>query len=246
MANKLIQGQDMLAIAHRGASMLAPENTLAALRLAHSAGAAWVECDVQLTRDDVPVIIHDETLGRTTNLSGKLCDYTYKQIQECDAGSWFSERFSSERIPTLTQWLQLSAELGLSINLELKGNYRYQVCVEKVLQTIESYWPKDRELPLLSSFNRKLLRCLYQATSYHFALNVNSYWKLLPSFVASSRCVSVHLDDLQVSEKRVARLKKNNKKVYVFTVNELDRALLLKSWGVDGVFTDNHSLFNSL
>ena len=173
MANKIIQGQNMLAIAHRGAPMLAPENTLAALRLAHSSGATWVECDVQLTRDDVPVIIHDETLDRTTNLSGKLCDYTYKQIQECDAGSWFSERFSSERIPTLTQWLQLAAELGLSINLELKGKYHFEVFVKKVLQVIEEHWPDDQAFPLFSSFNRKLLRYLYETTTHHFALNVD-------------------------------------------------------------------------
>src|SRR4051812_26195793 len=86
-------------IAHRGASSEAPENTLAALKLARGRGANWVEVDVKLTQDGVPILMHDDTLERTTDGTGKVADTSWATIQTLDAGSWFDKKFRGERVP---------------------------------------------------------------------------------------------------------------------------------------------------
>jgi glycerophosphoryl diester phosphodiesterase len=98
-----------LVVAHRGASADAPENTLAAFSLAMTHGAQLVECDVHLSTDGVPVVIHDETLDRTTDGTGPVSALTLSQLKALDAGGWKGARFSGERIPTLDETLALCA-----------------------------------------------------------------------------------------------------------------------------------------
>ena len=97
-------------IAHRGYSAAAPENTLAAIRLAGTARADLVEVDVRLTKDGVPVLLHDAKLDRTKNGSGLLADATAAAVKELDAGSWFSPQFAKEPVPTLCEALKLAVE----------------------------------------------------------------------------------------------------------------------------------------
>jgi glycerophosphoryl diester phosphodiesterase len=107
-------------VAHRGWSGGAPENTLAAFRLAMSEPEVrWIELDVHLSRDGVPVVIHDATLGRTTNGRGRVADYTAAQLSRMDAGSWFHPIYACEPIPTLEQVLVLTAG-RCRLNIELK------------------------------------------------------------------------------------------------------------------------------
>src|SRR5262245_46332535 len=91
--------QDFLVIAHRGASSYAPENTLAAFDLALQMGVRHIELDVHLSRDGHLVVIHDDTVDRTTNGSGPVVHYTLAELQALDAGSWFGAAFAGERIP---------------------------------------------------------------------------------------------------------------------------------------------------
>src|SRR5579859_6338194 len=104
-------------IGHRGAAGLAPENTLAAIRAAAAAGARWVELDVQLTRDGVPVLLHDSTLERTTDGEGKVGDADLDALRRVDAGSWFAPRFLGQRVPTLAEAVAELGQLGLGANL---------------------------------------------------------------------------------------------------------------------------------
>ncbi len=107
-------------VGHRGASAHAPENTLASLRRAWELGAAWVEFDVKLTRDGVPILMHDAKLKRTTNGSGLVASLDYAAIARLDAGAWFPGAFAGERIPTLDEAVALLQELGLAANVEIK------------------------------------------------------------------------------------------------------------------------------
>ena len=120
----------MLIIAHRGVSARAPENTLAAIQMAIDAGADGVELDVQLARDGVPVVIHDETLFRYTRKKDKVTDLTSKQLARTDVGSWFNRKhrrfanpeFARETVPTLSNVLQALTGFSGLIYIELKCN----------------------------------------------------------------------------------------------------------------------------
>jgi len=129
-------------IGHRGTANLAPENTLAGIRRAQEEGAGWVEFDVKLTSDGIPILMHDDRLGRTTNGKGKVALASLKDIQALDAGSWFAPEFAGERVPTLRATLELCIELGLGINVELKPcPGREQETAEIALQTLVDAWP---------------------------------------------------------------------------------------------------------
>ncbi|HEX2514267.1 MAG TPA: glycerophosphodiester phosphodiesterase family protein, partial [Chloroflexota bacterium] len=119
------QGYRTLVVAHRGASAEAPENTLAAFRLALQQGAPAVECDVHLSADGYPVVIHDETVDRTTNGKGAVGGLTRAALQGLDAGSWRGPRFAGEPIPTLEETLELCAgRARLFIEIKMGGAAR--------------------------------------------------------------------------------------------------------------------------
>ena len=140
-------------IGHRGAAAAAPENTLASLRKAKELGASWVEFDVKLTRDGVPVLMHDERLERTTSGRGEVAMTTLEALQNLDAGRWFAPAFRGERVPTLEAALALCAELGLGINVEIKPCPGREVETARVaVATLRRLWPGDRPAPLISSF----------------------------------------------------------------------------------------------
>jgi glycerophosphoryl diester phosphodiesterase len=106
--------------AHRGAMATHPENTLAAFHEAIKKGAHMIEFDVYLTKDNQPVVIHDATVDRTTNGKGRVSDLTLKEIRQLDAGSWKSPDFAGEKIPTLSETLQIMP-LNIWLNIHLKG-----------------------------------------------------------------------------------------------------------------------------
>jgi glycerophosphoryl diester phosphodiesterase len=145
-------------IAHRGASAIAPENTLAAFRLAHEAGALWVECDVKLTRDGAPIIMHDDTLDRTTDGKGNVADMDWADVQKLDAGVWFDARFRGERVPQLAEALRFILDHDMRLNLEIKPcPGRAQATAMVALIETAKLWPPYYAPPVISSFNEKAL-----------------------------------------------------------------------------------------
>ncbi|MFT4157752.1 MAG: glycerophosphodiester phosphodiesterase family protein [Microbacterium sp.] len=116
-------GQPGLVVAHRGASTTAPENTLPAIAAAATAHADYVEIDIRMSKDGVPVVIHDSTVDRTTDGTGPVASLTLAEMQRLDAGSWFSPEYAGTRIPTLEQVLALTADTHLSIVIEYKGRW---------------------------------------------------------------------------------------------------------------------------
>ena len=110
----------MIVMAHRGYSGKAPENTMAAFELALEVGSDGLELDVHLTKDGDVVVIHDGTLNRTTNGTGRVGDYTMAELKELDAGSWFSPEFKGARLPSLRQVLDLIKDENVMLNVETK------------------------------------------------------------------------------------------------------------------------------
>lgn len=109
-------------IAHRGDPLHAPENTVAAIERAASVGVDAVEFDVHVTADGVPVVIHDATVDRTTNGSGRIAELTLAEIRELDAGSWFAESFGGERVPTLAEALQAAGSSFINVHVKCHEN----------------------------------------------------------------------------------------------------------------------------
>ncbi|MEI5907997.1 glycerophosphodiester phosphodiesterase family protein [Bacillus spongiae] len=131
-------------IAHRGASGFAPENTLAAFDLAVEMKADYIELDLQMSKDGELIVIHDPSVERTTNGSGLIQDLTYEEILQFDAGSWFHQQFSGEKVPTLKEVLdRYVGEIGLLI--ELKEPYRYPGIEQKLAMELTPYLDQKGE-----------------------------------------------------------------------------------------------------
>ena len=137
-------------IAHRGFSGAAPENTLAAFEKAIEVGADMFELDVLLSRDGRVVVIHDDTLDRTTDGEGKVAAFTLAELKKLDAGSWFSAEFAGERIPTLEEALRL-AKGCILVNVEIKTEAVGRGVVAKALEVIDELDMKDNVV--ISSFD---------------------------------------------------------------------------------------------
>ena len=108
-------------IAHRGASGAAPENTITAFQLAQHMGADWFELDCTLTRDGKVIVIHDDTLDRTTSTTAKVADLTLEQLKMLDAGAWFGSEFAGEQLPTLEESLALAKGKPSGVYVEIKS-----------------------------------------------------------------------------------------------------------------------------
>ncbi len=145
----------VIVLAHRGYSAKAPENTMAAFELALAVGADGIELDVHMTRDGEIVVIHDDTLDRTTNGKGSVSDQTMAELRELDAGSWFSPEFAGERIPTLKLVLELIKDKDVLLNIEIKTGLGFQQLNEELVPLLDRY---DRwERTIISSFNHYAL-----------------------------------------------------------------------------------------
>lgn len=143
--------------AHRGASMYYPENTMLAFEKALELGATGIETDVQMTEDGVLILIHDELVNRTTNGRDFIKNYTYKEIRELDAGSWFRKDFKSLKIPSLDELMDLLMDKNIKLNIELKSNViLYEGIEEKVIERIYKYNMQNKVI--ISSFNHYALK----------------------------------------------------------------------------------------
>ncbi len=154
-------GQAGFIAAHRGGAA-APENTLPAVRLALDGPAAFVETDVQLTSDGVPVLMHDWTLDRTTDGTGPVWAHTYGQVSRLDAGSWFDPEFAEVRVPTLAQFLALLAPSGKEALVELKGSWNREQLIG-IADQIYGYGLEGRVI--LVSFSLTTLQYLREVAN---------------------------------------------------------------------------------
>ncbi|MGV1831897.1 glycerophosphodiester phosphodiesterase family protein [Agrobacterium vitis] len=141
-------------IAHRGAPFIAPENTLPAMKAAVEKGAKWVEVDVKLTLDLKPVIIHDDTVDRTTNGKGLVAGLTFDDIRRLDARASFGEEFAGIQIPTLEELIEIVLDLDVGLQLELKPTAGDDIeTAEVALDVLKAMWPKNRERLFITSFS---------------------------------------------------------------------------------------------
>ncbi len=228
-------------VGHRGAKAVTPENTLAAFRRAHADGASWVEFDAKLTRDGHVIVMHDETLERTTSGTGNVADRTLAELQALDAGSWFAPQFTGERIPTLVESMALFMELGMGFNIEVKPcPGREAETARACCDLIDRHWPRTAPVPVLSSFKRESLEAARTYAPHiprgYLAEELGKTWR---ADVEALGCIAVHPGWKRLTRQQVRDIKEAGLKALVWTVNEPERARELVGWGVDSIITDD-------
>jgi glycerophosphoryl diester phosphodiesterase len=233
-----------LIYGHRGASARAPENTLAAFRLAREQSADGIELDAKLTADGEIVVIHDQTVDRTTNGKGRVLDLSLEEIRRLDAGCSFSPVFRSEHIPTLEEVLEAVGR-DLLVNIELT-NYASLLdqLPEKVATLISRLGLEDRVIissfsPInLVRFRRKLpgVRLgLLTMTGFSGKLARSFLGRWIPSDALHPHYSNTTPDLVNAWQRR-------GKQVNVWTVNQTEEMVRLANLRVDGIITDDPAL----
>jgi len=232
-------------IAHRGISAKAPENTLAAFSLAtKSNGIDMVELDVRLSSDDQVIVLHDRTLQRTSTGNGAARNYSYAEITQFNAGSWFHPSFSRERIPTLRSVLELVRGKRW-VNIELKSDFLHKerrgVLEEKILQVVRECGMLQHVM--FSSFDHHLitnLKRINAGSTTGVLYNLYRDFGRMPSKLAGRAGASVFVCAKQELRKGMTQdAHDNGIAVYVYTLNSVQDVQKMLDFGVDGILSDN-------
>jgi glycerophosphoryl diester phosphodiesterase len=229
-----------LWIAHRGAGMLAPENTLAAFRLGASHGYRAFECDVKLSADGVPFLLHDATLERTTNARGLAGERAWSELSRLDAGQWHSPAYAGEPLPSLQAVASFVQRNGFALDLEIKptpGTDAHTGAV--VAAEVARLWQGQSPTPLLSSFQPEALRAARRdAPQLRRALLLDSLAPGVFETAQQLQCVAIIANHLLMDASLLSRIHQCGMRALVYTVNEAERAQALLAIGIDGIVTD--------
>lgn len=227
-------------IGHRGAAASAPENTLESFERAALLGARWVEFDAKLTRDGVAIIMHDDTLNRTTNGHGPVAKADWSQVSRLDAGAWFGPNWRGIKVPRLDETIALLARLGLNANIEIKPCPGREVeTAATVIQVVREHWPKDRESPLLSSFAfESMVVARDLAPELPRGLLVWDTPEMWRSEAGRLGCLSVHFSSRHLP-RDLRAVRQAGLGIAVYTVNDRRKARRLLDAGVDCIITDS-------
>ncbi|WP_405027722.1 glycerophosphodiester phosphodiesterase [Lentibacillus songyuanensis] len=224
--------------AHRGASMHAPENTMPAFQLAYEHGADGIETDVQLTKDNIPVLIHDEQVKRTTNGSGFVKDLTLHELKQLDLGAWFSPDYRGTTILSLEEFLQWIEPKSLYLNIELKNTKINYKNLESIVHGMLSrYQLLDRTT--LSTFNPVSIRRLRE--HYHDLDIAFLTSRRNRKLVRNTRILganALHVKYRLLRPSLVDACRQTNMELRVYTVNravQMHRCFTLRT---DGIITD--------
>jgi glycerophosphoryl diester phosphodiesterase len=217
-----------MVVAHRGFSGKAPENTMAAFSLALKAGVSMIELDVQLSKDNKVVVIHDPTVRRTTNGDGKVSDMTLNELKKLDAGSWFNVKYKNERIPTLEEALECIAP-NAWVNLEIKSTRVIRKADTKIADAAVAVVRNMGllERVLFSSFNHKLMKYLKKhEPSAHTGVIFHPvvHFGRMPSALAKPAGAEVFVcSKREATKRRIADAAKNNIVIGVYGIeNRMD------------------------
>lgn len=225
---------------HRGAAGAAPENTLASIRKAAELGAPWVEFDVMLTRDRVPVLFHDDSLKRVTGRDALMAESPYAAIASLDAGGWFAPEFAGEPIPTLDAALAVTRELALHPNIEIKSTPGRDVeTAEAVIEVATRCWRDPGSTPYVSSFSRmSLATAKALRPDWPRGLIAHKIPPDWPVALQALDCTAFHVNHENFEWQDVAMVKSAGYQMAAFTVNLEARARELLDCGLDCLITD--------
>jgi len=224
--------------AHRGASRIAPENTMPAFKLAKKIGADGIETDVQLTKDQVPVLIHDESLNRTTDGTGFVYQYTYEELKKLDVGSWFATKYKGTQIVSLEEFLTWIKDTKLKLNLELKNNIVDYSDIEYIVQEQLQHFNMGTRT-VISSFNPNSIRRYNDFFPYtETALLLSKRVKDPLARVREVGANGLHTKYSVLTRRLVKDCHKNDLPLRIYTVNRPSRLMRCYKLNCNGIFTD--------
>ena len=234
-------------IAHRGAGKHAPENTLAAFREGFASGFRMFECDVKLSSDRVPFLLHDSSLERTTSGVGTAGEQAWSALSQLDAGAWHGAGFAGEPMPTLAAIARFVIANGCAVNLEIKPTPGVETLTgELVAQAAEALWAGSAPPPLLSSFDVAALRAAASAApSLPRALLLDELWDGWFETAHELACVAVVTNFRLMDAALAARLHAAGLRALVYTPNAPADVAAMRAAGVDGVITDEVRRFSA-
>jgi glycerophosphoryl diester phosphodiesterase len=235
-------------IAHRGAGISAPENTLAAFKLGYDKGFRMFECDVKLSRDGTAFLLHDDTLNRTTNAVGNAAHYAWQTLHTLDAGAWHSHEYAGERLPTLTQVAEFIHSHQAMLNIEIKPSPNMAEKTGMVVANLAAHlWKHLQPQPLLSSFSQIALNAARiaqpQLPRALLVTHIPHDWQELLSHLA---CTAIVCEVSTLTKAQVQAIKMAGYRVLTYTCNDSQRAVECLNWGVDSIITDNLALLNNV
>ena len=227
-------------IAHRGAGKLAPENTLAAFRMGASHGYRAFECDVKLSADGVPFLLHDTTLDRTTPERGTASERPWHALSRIDAGGWHSRAYAGEPLPSLELIARYVQRNGFALNIELKPTPgQEQLTGETVARWCAAHWDQQTSPLLLSSFRPEALQgALAAAPALPRALLLDTLWSGWQAVARSLGCVAVVTNHNLMDAALKLELEGLGLRALCYTVNDPAGARRLVDLGIDGLITD--------
>lgn len=230
-----------ILFAHRGGGALAPENTLAGVKMAQHHGYSAVEFDVKLSADGVAMLMHDDTLERTSNGVGMFKEKTVAMLETLDAGTWKGAAFADEKIPRFSAVMKFLHNNGMNANIEIKPcTGRESETGRAVAALAEEITRAHAVKPLLSSFSLEALRAAHAtATGLPIGLLVGDYAREHDVLLDELDAVSLNCHYRCIDVDMVRHLHARGTRVMVYTVNDIDRVAELMKIGVDGIFTDN-------
>lgn len=227
-------------IAHRGAGKLAPENTLASFRRGAQHGYTCFECDVKLSSDDVPFLLHDTELDRTTHDVGVAGERSWAALSALDAGGWHSPLHAGEPLPTLERIARFILDNGFTVNLEIKPTPGQELHTGRVVAAqAQALWRNAAVQPLLSSFKPPSLAGAREtAPELPRALLLDTFWPGWAEVARDLGCVAIVCNHKRLDDATMAAARAVVSKVLVYTVNEPADVQRMQQLGVDAVITD--------
>lgn len=235
-------------VAHRGAGLSAPENTLAAFQHGYDMGYRMFECDAKVSADGVVYLLHDATLDRTTNAQGMAHHYVWDEISQLDAGSWHSEWFAGSGIPSLEQVAQFCIERDCYLNIEIKPSPGFEARTGMlVAQKAMECWKGQAVLPLLTSFKRDALQsALMTARDLPRGLLMHELSTDWHDAIQTLACKAIACHYPLYTQSLVKECQHLGVRCMAYTVNDADRALELLEMGVDTIITDDMTFVREL
>ncbi len=232
------QIKSMGVTAHRGDSSSYPENTMAAFIGAFEEGADWLELDVQMSKDGEIFVMHDSNFKRTTGKDANAWELTLDEIEQLDAGSFFSEQFAGEKIPTLREVLLFSKLTGVQLNIELKPTGHETDFEKTVVDLVKEYGLED-SCVITSQF----YSCVEKVKAYDEKIHtVYVMWLAYGKLQKLDAADDLSIEETFVSKSLVKRMHNAGKGVYVWTVNKEDSIYRMIDCGVDNIITDDVTL----